>query len=62
MSEKDLEINFVKKNYHRNKYAALRRKCIKEYFHNLTDNKIATREKFCNFLRHCLDTKEIVQD
>ena len=62
MSEKDLEKNFVKKNYHRNKYAALRRKCIKEYFHNLTDNKIATREKFRNFLRHCLDTKEIVQD
>ena len=31
------------------KYVALRRICIKEYFHNITDNNIVTNKKFWNF-------------
>ena len=30
---------------------ALRRKCIKEYFHNITDNNIVTNKIFWNFIR-----------
>ena len=31
------------------KYVALRRICIKEYFHNITDNNIVKNKKFWNF-------------
>ena len=29
----------------RNKSVALRRKCVKEYFHNMTDNNIVTNKQ-----------------
>ena len=35
----------------RNKCVALRRKCIKEYFHNITGNNIVTNKFFWNFIR-----------
>ena len=61
----DLEINFVKtllkneKLYkkQRNKCIALRRKCIKEYFHNISGNNIVTNKKFWNFIRPFLINK-----
>ena len=35
----------------RNKCVALGRKCIKEYFHNITGNSIVTNKNFWNFIR-----------
>ena len=35
----------------RSKCVVLRRKCIKEYFHNMTDNNIVTNKKNWNVLR-----------
>ena len=46
---------FYKKQ--RNKYVALRRKCMKEYFHNITNNNIVTNKTFWNFIRPFLITK-----
>ena len=39
------------------KCVALRRKCIKEYFHNIIDNNIATNNFFWNFIRPFLINK-----
>ena len=41
----------------RNKCAALRRKCIKECFHNITDNNIVANKHFWNFIRPFLINK-----
>ena len=41
----------------RNKCVTLRRKCIKEYFHNITDNNIVTNRHFWNFMRPFLINK-----
>ena len=41
----------------RDKYVALRRKCMKEYFHNITNNNIVTNKNFWNFMRPFLITK-----
>ena len=41
----------------RNKCVALRRKCIKEYFHNITGNNIVTNKNFWNFIRPLLVNK-----
>ena len=35
----------------------LRRKCIKEYFHNITDNNIVTNKNLWNFIRPFLINK-----
>ena len=41
----------------RNKCVSLRRKCIKKYFHNITDNNIVTNKNFWNFIRPFLINK-----
>ena len=41
----------------RNKCVALRRKCIKEYLHNISDNNIVTNKNFGNFIRPFLLNK-----
>ena len=41
----------------RNKCVALRRKCIKEYFHNINNNNIVTNNNFWNFIRPFLVNK-----
>ena len=66
--ELDLEINFVSillkkmKNYkkQRNKCIALRRKCIKEYVHNISNNNIVTNKIFWNFIRPFLINKGLL--
>ena len=41
----------------RNKRVAVRRKCIREYFHNITDNNIVRNKNVWNFLRSFLINK-----
>ena len=41
----------------RNKCVALRRKCIKEYFHSMSNNNIVTNKNFWNFTRPFLVNK-----
>ena len=41
----------------RTKCVALRRKCIKEYFHNTTDNNIVRNKIFWDFIRPFLINK-----
>ena len=43
-----------------NKHVALRRKCINEYFHNITDNNIVTNKTFSNFMRTALVNKDLL--
>ena len=44
----------------RNKCVALRRKCIKEYFHNISNNNIVTSKNFWNFIRPFLVNKGLL--
>ena len=44
----------------RNKCVALRRKCIKEYFHNISNNNIVTKNFFLNFIRPFLVSKGLL--
>ena len=44
----------------RNKCVALRRKCIKEYFHNISNNNIFTKNFFWNFIRPFLVNKGLL--
>ena len=44
----------------RNKCVALRRKCIKEYFHNISNNNIVTNKIFWNFTRPFLVNKGLL--
>ena len=39
---------------------ALRRKCIKEYFHNISNNNIVTNKNFWNFIRPFLVNKALL--
>ena len=41
----------------RHKCVALSKKCIKEYFYNITDNNIATNKIFSDFVRPFLVNK-----
>ena len=41
----------------KHKCVALSRKCIKEYFYNITDNNIVTNKNFSNFVRPFLLNK-----
>ena len=41
----------------KNKCVALRRNCIKEYFHSITKNNIVTNKKCWNFMRPFLINK-----
>ena len=45
------------KKEQRNKCVALRKKCIKEYFYNITGNHIVTNKFFLNFIRPILINK-----
>ena len=42
---------FCKNSTERNKCVALRRKCIKEYFHHIIDNNIVTNKILWNFIK-----------
>ena len=53
-STKENEKLYKKKT---NKCVALRRKCIKEYFHNINNNNIVTNNNFWNFIRPFLVNK-----
>ena len=44
----------------RNKCVALRRKCIKEYFHNISNNNIVTNKTSWNFIRPFLVNKGLL--
>ena len=44
----------------RNKCVALRRKCMKEYFHNISNNNIVTNKNFWNFIRPFLVNKGLL--
>ena len=44
----------------RNKCVALRRKCIKEYFHNISNNNIVINKIFWNFIRPFLVNKGLL--
>ena len=44
----------------RNKCVALRRKCIKEYFHSMSNNNIVTDKNFWNFIRPFLVNKGLL--
>ena len=46
----------------RNKRVALRRKCIKEYFYNISNNNIVTNNNFWNFIRPFLVSKGSLND
>ena len=44
----------------RNKCVALRRKCIKEYFHNISNKNTVTNKNFWNFIRPFLVNKGLL--
>ena len=44
----------------RNKCVALRSKCMKEYFHNISNNNIVTSKNFWNFIRPFLVNKGLL--